>query len=102
LIESAMEDSYEFNAGDSGDIVEELDESVADADESDREHEIGDIALDDDAASASQQDDVDGEIDYGDFGEETPPGSIAADELDIEIEGASLDDNDFALDDNVF
>lgn len=34
--------------------------------------------------------------------EETPPGSIAADELDIEIEGASLDDNDFALDDNVF
>ena len=28
LIESAMEDSYELNAGDSGDIVEELDESI--------------------------------------------------------------------------
>ena len=35
--------------------------------------------------------------------EETPPESIAADELDVDIEGASLDEADFELeDDNVF
>jgi hypothetical protein len=88
----ALDGSYELDA--SGEIFEELDESVEDADESDGEHEVEDVG-----AQHPVEGDPEVEIDYDDLGDVTPPESIdAADGMDFELEGASLDDEDFELD----
>lgn len=88
-----LEGSYDLDA--SGDIVHELDESVEEADESDEEHKIEDIV----AQRGAPEEEPEVSIDYDDLGDVSPPESIdAADGMDFELEGASLDDEDFELD----
>eukprot|EP00227_Mantoniella_beaufortii_P001684 CAMPEP_0197615978 /NCGR_PEP_ID=MMETSP1326-20131121/60298_1 /TAXON_ID=1155430 /ORGANISM="Genus nov. species nov., Strain RCC2288" /LENGTH=553 /DNA_ID=CAMNT_0043184859 /DNA_START=74 /DNA_END=1735 /DNA_ORIENTATION=- len=92
--QSALDGSYELD-GDSGDDgFEELDESVEDLEESDREIEVENVV--EVAGNRSEEEEV--EIDYDDLGDVTPPESVAADEMEFELEGASLDDDDFQLD----
>lgn len=87
----ALDGSYELEDA-SGEIFEELDESVEDADESDREHEVEDVV----AQQQVEGEDPEVEIDYEDLGDVTPPESIdAANGMNFELEGASLDDEDF-------
>ena len=91
----ALDGSYELDDG-SGELFEELDESVEDADESDREHEVQDVVV---QQHVQDDEDPEVEIDYDDLGDVTPPESIdAAEGMDFELEGASLDDEDFELD----
>lgn len=86
----ALDGSYELDDA-SGESFEELDESVEDADELDREHEIEDVV----AQQQVEGEDPEVEIDYDDLGVLTPPESIdAADGTDFELEGASLDRED--------
>jgi hypothetical protein len=89
-----LDGSYELDG--SGENFEELDESVEDADESDKEHEVeNSLALEE--AVVGEESEV--EIDYDDLGDVTPPESVdAADGMEFELEGASLDDEDFELD----
>lgn len=90
----ALDGSYELDDA-SGEIFEELDESVEDADESDREQQVEDVVV----QQHVEDEDPEVEIDYDDLGDATPPESIdAADGMDFELEGASLDDEDFELD----
>lgn len=66
-----------------------------DADESDRDHEVEDVVV----QQHVEDEDPEVEIDYDDLGDATPPESIDADDgIDFEFEGASLDDEDFELD----
>jgi hypothetical protein len=90
----SLDGSYELDG--SGENFEELDESVEDADESDKEHEVeNSLALEE--AVVGEESEV--EIDYDDLGDVTPPESVdAADGMEFELEGASLDDEDFELD----
>lgn len=90
----ALDGSYELEDA-SSEIFEELDESVEDADESDREHEVEDVV----AQQQVEGEDPEVEIDYEDLGDVTPPESIdAADGVSFELEGASVDEEDFELD----